>query len=119
MGACSKCGGETKFMEGTSKKSGKPYKGYKCLDRNCDNMDFIKDDPKPAPKPVAKPQPIAPNGGDSKVETMIMAYAKDLIVAQINQGTAPEHPAKSIIFTFRLLLNECRNPGSTVFKDEE
>ena len=39
---CTKCGGATQYKEGTAKKTGNPYKGYKCLDKQCDWFEFVK-----------------------------------------------------------------------------
>ncbi len=62
---CSKCGGETKFVKGISKKTGKPFQGFFCQDPECNNVDFIKSEPnitkeireisKPIPQPIQKP----------------------------------------------------------------
>jgi hypothetical protein len=46
MQVCSKCGAETEFKKGISQKTNKPWSGYKCLDSNCGNMDFVRDKPK-------------------------------------------------------------------------
>ena len=40
MQSCSKCGAETEYKNGVSKK-GNTYEGYKCLDEKCNNFDFI------------------------------------------------------------------------------
>ena len=42
MNTCSVCGGDTKMLSGISKKNGKPWTGFKCLDQACNNMDFQK-----------------------------------------------------------------------------
>jgi hypothetical protein len=42
---CSKCGGETKFVEKSAaeSKNGKKWAGYFCQDKECKNVDWVKD----------------------------------------------------------------------------
>ena len=71
MSACSKCGNQdTKFSEGISKKTGKPWKGYKC---ECGNMDFVF-----IKAPNGNPAPT-PQG--SKVEKLLEEILKELKIA--------------------------------------
>ena len=43
MEYCTKCNQDTEFRKGVSKKNGKEWQGFKCLNPECGNMDFIKD----------------------------------------------------------------------------
>lgn len=102
MKACSKCGSDnTELKSGTSKKTGKPWKGYKCQD--CDNMDFVK---------TEKLTVAAPSNGNGKSsDAMLMAYAKDIVVAEIAKGTVKE-PFKRVADGFKVLLNALNHPYS-------
>jgi hypothetical protein len=77
---CSKCGGETVFKEGVSKKTGNPYQGFKC--KNCDNMDFIKDE-LGIRKEVK--EVIRPHNSNGFNLDMRLSYRKDLMVAIVNR----------------------------------
>ena len=74
---CVKCQGPTDFRQGTSKKTGKPYKGYKCQNELCGHFEFINE------KPETKPQQ---KNGKVNTDTMVMSYAKDIVIAQLTMG---------------------------------
>lgn len=59
MAQCSVCGGDTKLMAGVSKKNGKPWSGYKCLNQGCNNMDFQKSNGARPQAQVIKPKPMS------------------------------------------------------------
>lgn len=108
---CSKCGSETEFKKGIGKKSGKPYQGYKCVNPDCNNFDFIPDEEgfkkvvisRELPKP---PNTKPPNNGDSATKSMLMSYAKDLVVAMMASGIAPPNPSMAVIGIYQELLKE-------------
>ena len=45
---CMKCQQVMNFKQGVSKKSGKPYAGYFCSDRNCGHVEFVRNQQAPA-----------------------------------------------------------------------
>lgn len=104
MEYCSKCNGETIFKKGISKKTGKPYQGFKCIEEDCGNMDFIHEEPG-VTKEVREVKPSVRNN-DDKAKTMVMAYAKDLVVALINGGVAPPNPTDEVINIYKKLMTE-------------
>lgn len=76
--------------------------------------------PAPAQRPqAARPAPVPGAADASKERTMVMAYAKDLVVAQIAGGQVVDAPVKSIIMAYRLLLKEVKAPGSVIFKGDQ
>lgn len=104
---CSKCGSQnTVFKKGVS-KAGKPYSGYKC--QECDNMDFIRE--KSQPRAISAPNSATSNGASNgkSTEAMILAYAKDIVVAEIAKGKVDE-PFKRVSDGFRVLLNAYNHP---------
>lgn len=103
MAQCSKCGSDNVVMKsGISQKSGKPWKGFKCQD--CDNMDFVRtQQSQGANKFVAK-------GKNESYGTMILAYAKDIVVAEIGAGALPKEPFKRVCDGYKALLTAYAHP---------
>lgn len=92
---CELCGGE--MWDNTVNKKNPKGPDYKCKDKECGHAVWLK--PKTTP-PATKPAPVAHNGEDVKVKAMIMAYAKDLVVAETAAGTPPPNMAKQTIAVF-------------------
>jgi hypothetical protein len=57
------------------------------------------------------PNPIQKTNGQTHPE-MLMAFAKDVVVALIMTNNAPPAPFKEIIAGYRDLLQELKNPNS-------
>jgi len=57
---CTKCGSETKYTQGVGRHSGKAYEGYKCLNLQCNNLDFISNFSQTTPTPAYPPRPEQP-----------------------------------------------------------
>ena len=106
MAYCSKCNGETKFLKGIGKKSGKPYQGFKCLDPVCDNMDFIPDEAMVTKEVREVPSPIKPKANGTNAD-MRLSYRKDLMCSVLDNyssdGTAP---INVVIEMFKLAWEE-------------
>jgi len=113
---CPICAGP--MWDNTVDKKNPKGPDYKCKNKECGHAVWL-DNKKPTIFKPPKPEPIASNNSQPVgSRAMVMAYAKDLIVAQITAGTGPQQPLKSIIFTFRSLWQEVERPGSVVFKEE-
>jgi len=112
---CQKCGSANVVEKsGTSKKNGRPWAGIKCND--CYEMTFINKKEqaqveqnhqkyfgKPVPtEPVS--QPIQPGQCDKKIESMVMAYAKDIVVAELNNSIQIENPFSRVIEGYKTLI---------------
>ncbi len=93
--SCSKCGADTEFRQGISKKNNKPWQGNKCLDPECGNMDFVRSNgnqrfqgtpqaPYQAPK-LPTPQPVQKNGKDREASIASLALCK--VMARANAYT--------------------------------
>jgi len=106
---CPICGSEIKDIPaGVSKKSGKPYSAFSICSN--DECGF-----KPVNEQGRKSVVVATNTSKPNGQThpeMIMSYAKDVIVAQIEAGQFTGQPSKEIIVLYRELLSEVTNPNS-------
>jgi predicted RNA-binding Zn-ribbon protein involved in translation (DUF1610 family) len=101
---CPICGDEIKTVPaGVSKKTGQPYNEFQvCSNRQCG---FKPIDERGRKCTVVKPASPAPSGNnDQSVKSMILSYAKDLVVAEIRGGIAPPNIPKQTIAYFRELL---------------
>ena len=89
---CSKCNGETKFIKGVSKK-GNPYQGFKCLEPDCENVDWVRDEPtatKIVKETISLPPKLDKIRVDLATSSMLMSYCKDLVCAQIQSDKYSE-----------------------------
>jgi len=119
---CPVCNGE--MFDNTTNKKNPRGPDYKCKDKNC-KYELDKDSgmykpseygtgvwlPKTRPATQTQPQvkPVAaskPVDNIMKEKSMLMAYAKDLVVAQINNGTFAGTPAEAVIAIYKKLLAE-------------
>jgi len=73
MNVCSKCGAETEYKKGVSKKTGNAWEGYKCMDTNCNNMDFIN-----KPKQTHQLQQTPSNTGELVMLNSILTELKEI-----------------------------------------
>ena len=72
---CPKCNSPMKYKEGVG-KSGKPYKGYFCSDRDCKTVEWLHSDkakamPEEAIRPVYTVKP-----------DMVFSYCKDMAISE-------------------------------------
>ena len=88
---CNQCGGEMEIKQGISQKTGRPWKRAVC--KVCGNGFFLKADQPQKPAMPKTPTPAVKKENDlvSK-KAMVMAYAKDLVVALIEQGKEIAEP---------------------------
>ena len=86
---CSKCNGETKFIKGMSKK-GNPYQGFKCLEPDCENVDWVRDEPTVTKIVKETISPQRKNNLDNSIKSMLLSYCKDLVCAQIQSDKYSE-----------------------------
>jgi hypothetical protein len=104
---CPKCNQDMELRQGVSKKTGKPWQGFKCLNPDCGHMEFIKDGPGGIKKEIrssfSPDLTVKPNCDDVKVKSMILAYAKDLVVAQAQSSMNPPDMAMETIAVFNKL----------------
>ena len=112
---CSSCGKEMQQKSGV--KDGKPWAGYFCSERGHKPKWLPTDKPQPPQQkpPVQEKMKFQGNGKGVDPKTILMAYAKDIIVAEIAQGIEKKTPFKSVIHGFRLLLKEHNKPYSVKF----
>jgi len=127
---CPVCNGDM-YDNRTTKKNPKGP-DYRCKDKNCkyqldqESGEYVesqygtgvwlkKTTPRaaaPVARPAARPGAPVVRGPVPEVKReMVMSYAKDLVVAQIQGGTQINTPVKSIIFAYRLMLKEVQSPG--------
>lgn len=119
---CEKCGSE--MWDNTQNKLNPRQPDYKCKNKEtCGHAVWLK--PKADVQQsvqtankgnYAPKKPIA-NGNPDTVKTMLMAYAKDLVVARLQSGEEL-HTAKSTVTTFRMLYREVLEPFKMTFKEE-
>ena len=107
---CQKCNCEMKFVPaGVSRKTNKPYDSFwVCQNQECkatmkDNQvdNIINNIPKTQPQVNGKP--IDHN-------SMILTYAKDVVVAEIGAGKDIQEPFKRIADGFKALLVAYKYP---------
>ena len=115
MNTCPGCGEPMRTVPaGISKSTGKPYDSFETCSARCGfkvsqkpgYTTIVRESQKPSQVPV-------PNGhpNESRDRTMVMAYAKDVIVARITAGVAePGDSAHQIIAIYRQLMSELINP---------
>jgi hypothetical protein len=104
---CPNCGGE--MWDNTKDKKNPKGPDYKCKDKNCidphSGMTTAIWLPKGAKivESLKVPAPSLTMNGhneDLKAKAMILAYAKDLVVAQMQSGNSPGNPVKETIAIF-------------------
>ena len=114
---CLKCGGEVwdNTIENEKRKNeGKKERPvYSCKDK--DGCGWVMWPEKGVKKVLVEshlPSKVPQQEGNClKERAMIMAYAKDLVVAQINMGTFAGQASMETIDIFRKLWNEYLNPN--------
>ena len=113
MISCPGCGADMKIVPaGVSKSTGKPYESFETCSARCG----FKVSQKPGFKSFAveshKPSQVPhPTNGENRDRTMVMAYAKDIVVARITAGIVePGDSAHQIIAIYRQLMSELTNP---------
>jgi|WetSurMetagenome_2_1015567.scaffolds.fasta_scaffold216890_4 hypothetical protein len=84
---CQQCGAAIKTVPaGVSKSSGKAYDSFQvCSNRGCGWRPPRTATPAPRPAALVTPPPGVHNG-DTRDKAMLMAYAKDLVVAEMQRG---------------------------------
>ena len=96
---------------GISKSTGRPYESFEACSENCgwkpSKEKGVKKIVVESHLPSLVPQPT----NDLKERSMIMSYAKDLVVQELASGLMVGEPVKEVISVFRLLWNEYKNPG--------
>ena len=112
MISCPGCGADMKIVPaGISKSTGKAYESFETCSARCG----FKVNQKPGFKSFAVeshlPSKVPVPNGESRDRTMVMAYAKDIIVARIAAGIVePGDSAHQIIAIYRQLMSELTNP---------
>ena len=104
---CEFCNQDKWIPAGTSKKTGKPYNAF------CGNMDCPSNQLKPRKgytREMVSTTPTVHN--DFKSETMLMSYAKDIVVAMLARDQLIGAPGKEVIVLYREFLQEIKNPNS-------
>lgn len=111
MSQCPGCGGELKNIPaGVSKSTGKPYDAFIA----CSNKCGWKPTKEPGVRKILVQSELhrevnTDNHLDKK--TMLMSYAKDVVVKKIEVGIAePADSASQIITIYRQLCSELFNP---------
>lgn len=99
---CTACGSSNgQLKNGTSNKTGKPWRGWKCLD--CDNMDFLRT---PAGGQGGKGG-SGKGGGDERLRQMLMLVENiNTATAQIVSAIPAEKMADMLPLIFKKLLDE-------------
>lgn len=110
---CLKCNSVMKFVSaGVSKKNGKPYDSFwSCQNPECKATQ--KNNPvDQAVQQKTESRPQAPNSNNKPIDhnSMIMAYAKDVVVAEIMSGKDVTEPFKRIADGFKALLVAYKDP---------
>jgi hypothetical protein len=109
---CPACGSEIKEVPaGISKKTGKPYDAFQvCSNKLCGwkpkKNEILVDSHLPTRAPHIEPT------NDLKEKSMLMSYAKDIVVAMMQTNSIPTSPVKETIAIYRELLQELKNPNS-------
>ncbi len=102
---CTACGQEMTRKEGVSKKNGKPYAGWVC-DSKVGGCGAARWDERPAPSTPQGGYQAAQKKPLDSVKTMLLSYAKDLIVARIASGEKITEPIDATLTTFKILYAE-------------
>jgi hypothetical protein len=98
---------------GISKSTGKPYESFETCSARCG----FKVSQKPGYTTIVREsqklsQVPAPNGNANELRerTMVMSYAKDVVVALIARDQVIGAPGKEVIAIYRELMSELTNP---------
>ncbi len=108
---CKQCGGEMIIKQGVSQKTGRPWKRAVCT--VCGNGFFLKVDNPQAKTPATAVQPAT--GAISKPKSdspaMVMAYAKDLVIAELQAGGVIGSVVSRTKQYFKELWTAVQNPA--------
>lgn len=108
---CPGCGAEMKHIPaGVSKSTGKPYEAFSACSNKCGWKPSKGGKLVESAMPTKHVQPEPTN--DVRERSMMMAYAKDLVVALISRDQAIGAPSKEVVATYRELWQEFKNPNS-------
>lgn len=118
---CPVCKGE--MYDNRENKKNPKAPDYRCKDKECkfqldpETKEYISSEygtgvwlPRtpPTPKPQTNPstQSSTPKSNDMQIKSMLLSYAKDIVVAEINQGTTPPVPALETLSIYKKFLEE-------------
>ncbi len=114
MESCPACNADVwDNVEENNKREAKGDKlrpDYSCKDK--EGCGWVMWREKGVKKVIAKsmlstpPRSLSAPNGDERAKTMVLAYAKDLVVALINGGVAPPDPTGEVIAIYRKLMAE-------------
>ena len=109
---CPACGGDIKEVPaGVSKRTGKSYEAFQiCSNPVCGwkpgKGKVLVESAMPNNRP-----PIEPTN-DLREKSMLMSYAKDIVVAMLERDQVIGAPGKETIVIYREFLQELKNPNS-------
>ena len=100
---CPLCQVEMKLIPaGVSKTSGKKYYAFYSCPECKETMNADIKVEQGIQKVVHKPV----SNGDERSKTMVLAYAKDLVVAMMTSGITPPDPAAEVLSVYRKFMVE-------------
>jgi hypothetical protein len=108
---CPGCGAEMKNIPaGVSKSTGKPYEAFSACSNKCGWKPSKGGRLVESALPTKHIQPEPTN--DLKERTMLMSYAKDIVVALLARDQVIGAPGKETIAIYREFVQELKNPNS-------
>ena len=112
MSQCPGCGADLKTVPaGVSKNTGKPYEAFIACSNKCGWRPSKETGVRKILVESISPSKIPLSNGDLKERTMIMSYAKDVVVKKLEVGIADQgDSANQIISIYRSLCAEVFNP---------
>jgi hypothetical protein len=112
MSTCPGCGAEMKHVPaGIARATGKPYEAFDACSAKCG---WKPSKEKGVTKVVVEshlPSQVPQNTNDLRERSMVMSYAKDLVVQELASGIMVGEPSKEVVNVFRILWAEYKNPG--------
>ena len=106
MNQCKQCGGVTEYKKGVSKKTGKPYRGYKCT--SCGKFEFIND---PNPQKV---EGIVDNKDNLKLLEMAC-----ILASKVGEDTKALYEQIGAYYKFLKILYYDGQPTLETLADQE
>ena len=109
MSQCPGCGADLKTVPaGISKSTGKPYDSFISCSNRCGWKPTKETGVK---KILVENGPLkTPDSNGLREKTMVMSYAKDIVVAQLGRDQVVGEAGKETIAIFRELWGELSNP---------
>lgn len=114
MKTCPGCGAPMRTVPaGVSKSTGRPYEAFEACSEKCGWKPSKENGVKKIVVESHLPSQVPPATSDLRERSMVMSYAKDLVVQELASGLMVGEPSKEVISVFRLLWAEYKNPGQS------